>query len=229
MHVVVNQKLVRGRVRIASALHLAALAIFALGLWFSLTYGEEQILASYASIIVGLILYNFGQIFLRRWGPRFRQDGVLAKALRGLDNRHTFLGFVSSKLPDYLLVGPGGVQVIVARSHTGTVVCRNDRWSRESRGGVTRLFSFFGGNPLGDPGLDLSRGTQRVREHLDKAGVESAPIGGVVVFTNQDVKLRMEGCSHPVTRLRQLRGNVGGNRGALNQQGIARVVDALKG
>lgn len=228
MQLVVNQPLVKSRVRIASAFHMGALAIFAVGLWFSWTYGEEQILASYAAIVIGLLLYNFGQVYLRRWGPRFRQDGVLAKALRGLDNRHTLLAFPAGKLPDYILVGPGGVQVIVPRPHDGTIRCDNDRWRRESLGGLGRLFSLFGGNPLGDPGLDLSRGVQRVRERLQRQNVDPPPIGGVVVFTNQAAKLSLNGCTAPVTRLRQLRGNIGGTRGALNQQGIARVVEALK-
>ena len=80
MHVVVNHSLVRSRVRLASALHFGALAVFAVGLWFSWTQ-PEQLLGSYSAIVVGLLLYNFGQVLLRRWGPRFRQDGILAKAV----------------------------------------------------------------------------------------------------------------------------------------------------
>jgi hypothetical protein len=71
MHVVVNQKLVRNKVRLASLFHLTALAVFAVGLWLSWVY-PDQILGSYVAIIVGLLLYQFGQVFLRRWGPRFR-------------------------------------------------------------------------------------------------------------------------------------------------------------
>src|SRR5918999_1394601 len=135
MHVVVNHSLVRNRVRLASALHFGALAVFAVGLWFSWTQ-PEQLLGSYSAIVVGLLLYNFGQVLLRRWGPRFRQDGILAKALKGLDNRYTLLAFMSRNLPDYILVGPGGVQVIVARNHGGAIACRGDRWTRETGRGL---------------------------------------------------------------------------------------------
>lgn len=240
MQVVVNQKLVRNRVRIASAFHLSALAVFAVGLFLSWNQ-PDQILGSYTSIVVGLLLYNFGQFYLRRWGPRHRQDAILTKALKGLDNRHTFLAFASSKLPDYMVVGPLGVQVVVPRSHDGNVTCRADRWTRETRGGLGRIFSLFGGNPLGDPGVDLGRGVQKVREHLRKRGVgptgedgatdgdDAIPVGGVVVFTNPTVKLRIEGCSYPITRLKQLRSNVAGGKGPVNPRAVAQVVQALEG
>ncbi len=242
MQLVVNRKLVRSRVRLASICHIGALAVFGIGLWISFSYGESQILGSYAAIVVGLLLYNVGQIYLRRWGPRFRQDEVLARALRGLDNRHTLLAFPSTKLPDYILVGPSGVQVIVPRSQAGSITCRNDRWSRETRGGLARLLTLFGGNPLGDPGMDLARGVQRVRERLRRAGLsadQEPPVGGVVVFTNPAVRLRVEGCTTPVTGLRQLRSAIGGRSGhhergagrgraALGQESISRVVEALQ-
>lgn len=234
MHVVVNQDLVRQKVRLASAFHLVALLVFAVGLIISWNQQEqiawESTLGAYAAIVVGLILYNFGQVYLRRWGPRFRQDGALARALKGLDNRYTFLAFRSTKLPDYLLVGPGGLQVIVARSHDGTIACRGDRWSRETRGGIGRLFSFFGGNPLGDPGLDVARGIQRVREHLRKRGFEGQepPVGGLVVFTNPNAKLRIDGCSQPVTTARQIRNYVRTVKGPLDRQTVARIVQALE-
>src|ERR1044071_9796493 len=105
MHVVVNEKLITNRVRIASAAHVAALAVFAVGLFISWSNPEpnlEQMAGAYAAIIVGLILYNVGQIFLRRFGPRSRQEELLAKTLKGLDKRYTLLGFARAKLPDYM-------------------------------------------------------------------------------------------------------------------------------
>src|SRR3954469_15055814 len=118
MNVVVNENLVRTRVRIASAAHIAALGVFAIGLVISWTNPQpdwQEMAAAYTAIILGLILYNVGQFFLRRYGPRIRQDSTLAKTLKSLDRRFTLFAFPSTKLPDYILVGPAGVQVIVAR------------------------------------------------------------------------------------------------------------------
>jgi hypothetical protein len=191
---------------------------------------------AYAAIIVGLILYNVGQIFLRRFGPRFRQDGILARTLKGLDRRYTMLAFPSTKLPDYLLVGPTGIQVIVARAHDGSISCRANRWSRDAGGGLKRLGALFGGAPFGDPGQDVSKGIAQVRKRLDQAGIAEAqqpPIEGIIVFTNPAAKLRIDGSSYPVTGLKGLRNNVRGGKGsrdrALDERAAERVVQAITG
>ena len=237
MHVVANENLVRTRVRLASAAHMAALAVFAVGLFVSWnnpipTY--EQMIGSYVAIVVGLVLYNVGQVSLRRYGPRFRHDAALVKALKGLDRRYTLLTFPSSKLPDYVLVGPTGVQVIVPRLHGGQVTCRADRWTRDTGGGLRRILSMFGGNPFGDPTRDAVNGAQRVRRRLSERGLgDEVPVDGVVVFTNPTVKLRVEGCSVPVTVAKNLRNVVRPAKGArdraLSESDSARVVQALEG
>src|SRR5918911_5378067 len=174
MHVVVNEKLVKTRVRFASIAHIAALAVFAIGLLISWTNPQptwEEMAAAYAAIIVGLVLYNVGQVFLRRFGPRVRQEGVLARTLKGLDRRYTLLAFPSTKLPDYILVGPSGVQVIVPRPHDGNIACRANRWSRDAGAGLKRLGGLFGGASFRDPSADVARGIERVRRRLQERGL----------------------------------------------------------
>ena len=237
MHVVVNQKLVSNRVRIASVAHLAALAVFAVGLFISWSNPDpdlEQMVGAYAAIIVGLVLYNVGQIFLRRFGPRNRQDPALAKTLKGLDRRYTLLAFARAKLPDYMIIGPAGIQVIVTRAHDGTISCRGGAWSRDQGTGLKRLSGLFGGTPFGNPTADIEKGLNRVRETLTEAGIEPAkqpPVDGIIVFTNPAAKLRIDGCPYPVTTLKGLRTNIRGGKGAreraLDERSAERVVRAL--
>jgi hypothetical protein len=239
MHVVVNQKLISTRVRIASVAHLAALAVFAVGLFVSWSNPEptmEQMASAYAAIIVGLILYNVGQVFLRRFGPRSRADGILARTLKGLDRRYTLLAFPSTKLPDTILVGPAGIQVIVARGHDGAISCRANQWRRDPGSGLKRLTGLFGGTPFGDPSQDVSKGIARIRQRLEQAGIpedQQPPIDGIIVFTNPAAKLRIDGCSYPVTGLKGLRNSVRGGKGsrdrALDERAAERVVQALTG
>ena len=239
MHLVVNQKLVSSRVKIASAAHLAALAVFAVGLFVSWSNPEptmEQMGGAYGAIIIGLILYNVGQVFLRRFGPRFRADGLLSRTLKGLDRRFTLVSFASTKLPDYILVGPGGINVIVARPHDGSISCRANQWRRDPGTGLKRLTALFGGTPFGDPSQDVTKGIQRVRQRLAERGIpesDQPPIDGVIVFTNPAAKLRIDGCSYPVTGLKGLRNSVRGGKGsrerALDDRSAERVVQALTG
>jgi hypothetical protein len=239
MHVVVNHKLISTRVRFASAAHLGALAVFAVGLFISWSNPEptlEQMGMAYGAIIIGLLLYNVGQFFLRRYGPRFRHDTVLAKALKSLDKRYTLVAFASSKMPDYMLVGPAGIQVVVARLHDGTISCRGNQWSRDAGSGLKRLMAMFGGTPFGDPTQDVAKGIAKVRARLSEAGIVEAkqpPVDGLIVFTNPAVKLRIDGSTYPVVTLKTIRNNVRGGKGpreqALDERGAERVVQALTG
>jgi hypothetical protein len=170
---------------------------------------------AYAAIIVGLILYNAGQIFLRRFGPRSRADEILSRTLKGLDRRYTLLAFPSTKLPDYILVGPGGIQVIVARPHDGAISCRANVWRRDPGSGLKRLSALFGGAPFGDPSKDVAKGIERVRQRLQQAGIDEKqqpPVEGVIVLTNPNAKLRNDGCSYPVTTLKTLPNSLRGGK-----------------
>jgi hypothetical protein len=253
MQAVVNQKLITNRVRIASAAHLAALGVFAVGLYVSWSNPEptfEEMGAAYGAIIIGLILYNVGQVFLRRYGPRFRQDGILSKNLKGLDKRFTLLAFPSTKLPEYMIVGPAGIQVIVTRTHDGAISCRSNSWRRDVGSGFRRFTSLFGGVPFGDPTEDAAKGIAQVKKRLADAGIAESsqpPVDAVIAFTNPNAKLRIDGCSYPVTGLKGLRGTIrgaggggsgkGGKSGSgratrervLNEQAAERVVQALVG
>jgi hypothetical protein len=126
--------------------------------------------------------------------------------------------------------------VIVTRPHDGAISCRSNQWSRDPGSSLKRLSGLFGGAAFGDPGRDVTKGVERIRERLTSAGIpasEQPPIDGVIVFTNPAAKLRIDGSSHPVTTLKGLRSNIRGGKGsrerALNERSADRVVQALSG
>lgn len=223
MQLIVNQKLVRNRVRLAGLLHVGALAVFGVGFFVSLA--PESWLYAYVAIFVGIFLYQIAQMNLRRWGPRHRLDELLARSLKGLDNRYTLVAFASPNLPDYLLVGPSGVQVLIPRTHSGTVTCRNDRWSLENgRGRLLRLFR----QPLGNPSADARLAIESVKRHLaDKDGASTAPVEAIIVFTSPEVRLRNEGCTYTLTTLKELRHYLRRLKGSLSPHEVARLRDLL--
>ncbi|HTD80132.1 MAG TPA: nuclease-related domain-containing protein [Chloroflexota bacterium] len=203
MQLVANQQLVKNRVRLGLGFHITALAVFALGLVLSTQIDATRELPweSWAAILLGLVLYSLGQTQLRRWGPRNRQEEQLGQAIRSLDDRYKLYAFLSSSLPDYILVSPAGVHVLVVRQEAGQVTCERDRWNKSSGSRILGLF----GPSLGNPSADAARQLNKLRELLGQRGMQDVPTSSLVVFTNPKAQLRIEGCTSTVTRIKELK------------------------
>src|SRR5437868_15374860 len=125
MQLVANQQLVKNRVRLGLGCHITALVVFAIGLLLStqLDSSRELPWESWVAILAGLVLYSLGQTQLRRWGPRNRQEEQLGQAIRTLDDRYKLYAFLASALPDYILLSPAGVHVLIVRNEAGQIAC----------------------------------------------------------------------------------------------------------
>jgi hypothetical protein len=203
MQLVANQQLVKNRTRLGLGFHIGALAVFAVGLVLStqIDTTRELPLASWGAILFGLVLYTLGQTQLRRWGPRHRQEEQLGQAIRSLDDRYKLYAFLSSALPDYILVSPAGAHVLIVRQEAGQVACVRDQWNK---GSASRLRSLFGPS-LGNPSADAARQVQKLRALLNDRGLPDVPTSSLIVFTNPKVQLRVEGCSSTITRVKELK------------------------
>jgi hypothetical protein len=234
MNLVRNSSLIQKRVRIASAAHFAALICFTAGLFLS--RDEEQLWMGirihslaivYGTMLLGLALYSLGQHFLRRWGPRYRFDGLLVQALKGLDKRYTFGAFLHPKLPDYVLVGPQGIVPIIARPQNGLISCRSDRWSREA--GRWGLVSSFFTPALKNPTADAHRAAGQVKEFMTARfgadALEGVPVLPTVVFVNARARLRIDGSSVPVTSAKELRAHLRKGKPTLSSQQTQAIAD----
>ncbi len=203
MQLLANQQLVKNRVRLGLGFHLAALGVFGVGLVSSMQVSDptrDLPIASWASIAVGLAFYSLGQTQLRRWGPRHRQAEPLGQAIKGLDDRYRLYAFISSSLPDYILVSPAGVHVLVVRNDAGPISCVRDEWNKKGN-----RFAVFFGPGFGNPSADAQKQLQRIRKLLNEAGLEDVATSALIVFTNPKAQLKVEGCSSTVTRLKELK------------------------
>lgn len=213
MKLYVNRRLIRRRLWV-SVVYLVLAIVFLVG-GFIISIAEGDVFGQYAlstpALLLGLFFWWRNQVYLARWGPRGRHEDVLGRALRGLDNRHHLLAYPDPGLPDYLLVGPMGVLVIVARATAGRVRCGGERWYHdEDRPVLLKLLSgFTSRSPLGDPGGDARAGTRlvirRLTGRLDAGLVERLPVESLVVFSHPAVDLVQQGCSVTALRLRALR------------------------
>jgi hypothetical protein len=202
MQLVANQQLVKNRVRLGLVFHFGAMAVLIGGAFLSTQIDATQNIAwqTWVAFVAGLGLYTLGQTQLRRWGPGRRQEEQIGQAIRSLDDRYKLYAFLSSSLPDYILVSPAGVSVLVARTDGGVISCTKDQW----KASASRLMSLFSPG-LGNPSADAARQLQKLRDLLAQNGLEAVPTSAVIVFTNPKVQLRVEGCSATVTRIKELK------------------------
>jgi hypothetical protein len=230
VQVVTNEKRARNELRKGHVLLFASMGLFLFGM--AQTCRAEPSAETDALVMVTVALCFAALMFslpiVNRWGPRYRQDGPLEKALKGLDNRYTLLNFAGGDLPDHLLIGPSGVRVLAARGRPGAVRCRGDRWSRP---GTLAWLATFSGDAFRDPTREATRGTAQVARRLERAGAAAeaaaVPVTASIVFTSPTVRLDLEGCRFPVVRGRDLRAHVQRDKGRLRPSDVARVRQAL--
>src|SRR3979411_192869 len=173
MQVVANQQLVKNRVRLGLGFHISALAVFALGLVLSTQIDATRELPweSWVAILAGLGLYSLGQTQLRRWGPRNRQEEQIGQAIRSLDDRYKLYAFLSSSLPDYILVSPAGAHILIVRQEGNQIACVRDQWNKGAGGGsLSRIMSVFGPT-LGNPSADAAKQLVKLRALLAENGL----------------------------------------------------------
>jgi Nuclease-related domain len=202
MQLVANQQLVKNRVRLGLVFHFGAMAVLVGGAVLSAQIDATRDIAwqTWVAFVAGLGLYTLGQTQLRRWGPGRRQEEQIGQAIRSLDDRYKLYAFLASALPDYILVSPAGVQVLIVRTEKGQVSCIKDRWKASG----SRLASLFGPG-LGNPSADAAKQLQKLRQLLADRGLQDVPTSSLIVFTNPTVQLRVEGCSSTVTRIKELK------------------------
>ncbi len=220
MRVTTNQALVKRRLRFS--LFYFFLSTGLMGGGFLLTVGRQEELAqdmtrytvATVALLVGLGVWAVNQSYLARWSPRSRQDAILAQALKGLDDRYHFFAFPDAKLPDYVLVGPMGVAVLIPRATGGSVSCDGDRWRRVERVPLLlRALTWFSrSSPLGNPTADARRGAEQTKRFLTtrlpgELGA-TVPVEAMIVFTSPTLELTARGCTVPVLRSKSLRAHL---------------------
>jgi len=143
MQLVTNEKLARRRFRMGTYLYGAAMVVLMgallANLYLPAEYESLKLLAPFVALPVFFVPYLLSRDYIQRYGPRNRQDAALAQATKGLDQRYTLFAFPAANLPDYVLVGPPGVVVLVPRGQSGTLVCRGERWTREGVGAASQV------------------------------------------------------------------------------------------
>ncbi len=202
MRLTTNNKLIERQSRIARYATFGGLGVLLVSLISSFV-SIENILFSYISLFVGLMLAYMGSTLANKWIREPRADNALAKALKGFDNKHHLYNYL---LPaSHVLVTPNNLLVFRVKSHDGDISLHNGNWKRARK--FSRIFGGMGQEPLGNPIAELETEIEKMRALLTPkfASGTVIPIDGYVVFTDPNVHLMIENTSVPVVRADELK------------------------
>ena len=155
----------------------------------------QFVLLAYIFLIGGFIISNIGAGAASKWRREPRPDQALAKALKGLDNRHRLYNYL---LPaEHVLLTPTGIKVFQVRRIAGDISCNGDKWSHKR--GVLAFLRFAAEEQLGNPTRDIQRDLKLMQEFLDKnlEGVQ-VPMQGLILFAHPAARLTLTNPSVPV-------------------------------
>lgn len=163
------------------------------GGWFSITM---------MSLVIGFILGQIGNTTIRRFVRSPRPDQIVAKALKGFDDRNRFYAWATPG--DMVFAGPAGIYAIALSDATGPITIVNDRIRRPFR--WRRLFLFGQDNP-GQPTLEVQLLAEKLGKWLSQqlGSSEPIPVRPLVVFTSDNAQLDVQSASAPVLHYKQLK------------------------
>ncbi|MGI6250445.1 MAG: hypothetical protein ACOYKD_03675 [Anaerolineaceae bacterium] len=166
MKLVINEKFIQVRRKIAQILMFSSLAVLVIGLIISLGREPSKVLYSYICLIIGFILSSIGMFFTTRYGRDPRYDELLNERFKSMRNDYTFYVF-SSPVP-YLLLGPCGFWITPALTASGEISYVNGKWQQK---GGNFLMKLMGHERLGKPEKDAGLLEADLRTFLEEKGI----------------------------------------------------------
>lgn len=163
------------------------------GGWFSITM---------IALVLGFMLGQIGNTTIRRFVRSPRPDQVVAKALKGFDDRNRFYAWATPG--DMVFAGPAGIYTLALSDVGGPITIVNDRIRRPFR--WRRLF-LFGQDSPGQPTLESQILAEKVSKWLSQqlGSSEPIPVQPLVVFTSDNAQLDVRSASTPVLHYKQLK------------------------
>ena len=174
---------------------------------------------SLGALIGGFLLGQIGNSYMRRFLKPNRPDLVVARALKGFDDRNRL--YVWSSPIDLAFVGPAGIYAIVGKDLSGQIEIVDGKVKTPFSLG--KIFFFFGNESVGDPIGEARQDAERLRKWLqEKLGEDAAPeVKPLVVFTNEKAQLTVRDADAPVVHYKQLKSYL---RGQLKNKPITKPV-----
>jgi len=152
------------------------------------------VLIHFFFFILGIIFFVIGVYLWNKsstWDIGAEGEESVIRALQNLDSSFKVVNDIF--LPgdrqniDHVVVGSAGIFVIETKNHNGIIKCKEDDWSRTKIGRRGTIYSA----DIGNPSKQAKRNAVVLRNWLQSENIDVGYIVAVVVFTNEDVELRL--------------------------------------
>jgi hypothetical protein len=194
MQIVRNERHIRVRRFIGKNALLAGLLMLIAGLIISFII-PDQVLVMAACMVAGVVFSVIGSIFADRYAGPLAHHDALSGVLKGLGSNYVLLQYV---LPvPHVLLEPGGLTVLVVKSHGGQVAFQEEgRWKHKQPGRVFRQLA--GQEGVGAPDLEAGHQVEKLKRWLaDQLSDVEVPVRAAIVFVNPDVQLDVDASPVP--------------------------------
>ncbi len=202
MQVYCNEKYVHNRARLGRYASFGGLGVLLVGLIITWTAGPEGLTLSFLALVLGFILSQVGLYYANRFGRPERPDQVLAKSLKGFDDRYNLFQYTSPA--GNVLVTPSACFAIAVKMQRGTIRYENGKWKHMR--GFRSILLWLGSDSLGNPSKEAAIEVDNLRRYVAKKlpGVE-VPIQPLIVFGNPTAELDASGSPVPAVHYKKLK------------------------
>jgi hypothetical protein len=188
MKIISNDGLIKRNRRIGQYSIFGSLAVLGIGMYISIAY-PTQIMIAWGALILGFVISQVGMYYSNKFGRSPRPDEVLNQSLKGLDNRYSLFHFTTPA--SHLLLGPNGIWILLPFPQKGIISFQKGRYHHK---GGNFMLKFFGGENLGRPELDAQAQVEDVHKFLVKQMPEEEihPVTPLLVFTNDAADVQID-------------------------------------
>lgn len=169
------------------------------------------VFVAFVPIAIGANLWNKQ----KTWAIGAKGEESVIRVLRKLDPSFKVINDVF--LPgnggniDHIVVGPVGVFAIETKNYNGMVRCYEDEWTRRKVGRRGTVYY----PSIGSPSKQAKRNALLLKKWLESKNIDVGYITAVVVFTNNDLELKV---IKPTVKVVETKGLLGVFNGQSNYQ-----------
>ncbi len=228
MQVYCNEKYVQSRAKLGRYASFTGMGVLLVGLIVTWTAAgsNEGLILSFLALIAGFILSQVGLYYANRFARPERPDQVLAKSLKGFDDRYNLFQYTSPA--GNVLVTPTACFAFTIKMQRGPIRYQNGKWKHSS--GFRSLLLWIASDSLGNPSKEAVVEADTLRRYLLKKlpGVE-VPVQPVILFGNPTAEVDASGSPVPAVHYKKLKDWLRGpgKSGTLNAEARQKLIELL--